>query len=181
MALSLALSVVISAAVGCSERRAPDVPTDATSSSGSASSSAAAPTVAVPSVPSAAPLEVAPATAAPAATASAATAAEAMWMDVFAIYPGARKLCWQHVVGNPMHIHWEAYATTDMPAKVAGYYRRYRGATTEVTKEGSELSLHGPDRKILSIHSRAGSYPTCDTRPAATDQTVIIVSQAIGG
>ena len=49
---------------------------------------------------------------------------EATWLDVFAAYPGARKLCSQHITGTTMHILWSAYVTSDMPEKVISYYRR---------------------------------------------------------
>jgi hypothetical protein len=102
--------------------------------------------------------------------------AEEKWLD-FAAYPGARKLCSQHVSGNSMHINWTAYASKDHHKKVIDFYVKRHGGKPE----GETLSLSAPNGKRLSVHpAQAGGYPTCEVKPAKDDQTVIIVAQAVG-
>jgi hypothetical protein len=103
-------------------------------------------------------------------------AAEAKWHD-FAAYPGARRLCSQHVTGDSMHISWTAYVTTDRHPKVIAFYVKRHGGT----RDGEALRLEGQGGTRLSVHpATATGYPTCDVKPAKSDNTVIIVSQAVG-
>jgi hypothetical protein len=105
-----------------------------------------------------------------------APAAEDRWLD-FAAYPGARKLCSQHVSGNSMHINWTAYASTDHHRQVIDFYVKRHGGKPE----GETLTLSGSKGVRLSVHpAPAGGYPTCEVKPAKGDKTVIIVSQATG-
>jgi hypothetical protein len=100
------------------------------------------------------------------------------WLE-FAAYPGARRLCSQHVTGDTMHIEWTAYASTDPHPKVIAFYVKRHGGKPE----GDTLRLEGKPGKgtRLSVHpADKGSYPTCDVKPAKSDKTVIIVSQAVG-
>ena len=102
--------------------------------------------------------------------------AETKWLD-FAAYPGARKLCSQHVSGNTMHITWTGYATKDHHRKVIDFYVKRHGGKPE----GETLMLSGSKGARLSVHpAQAGGYPTCEVKPAKDDKTVIIVSQAVG-
>ena len=108
--------------------------------------------------------------------APAAPAAEEKWLD-FAAYPGARKLCSQHVTGNTMHISWTGYATTDPHRKVIDFYVKRHGGKPE----GDTLRISGSKGARLSVHpAQATGYPTCEVKPAKRDKTVIIVSQAVG-
>jgi hypothetical protein len=101
---------------------------------------------------------------------------EESWLD-FVAYPGARRLCAQHVTGNVMHIHWTAYATPDpCPAVIAFYVQRYPG-----TPMGDTLTISARAGARLSVHAAGSSgYPTLEVGPDAADQTVIIVSRAVG-
>jgi hypothetical protein len=113
---------------------------------------------------------------APLPVAPAAPVAEDRWLE-FAAYPGARKLCSQHVSGNTMHISWTAYATTDHHRKVIDFYVKRHGGKPE----GDTLTLSGSKGVKLSVHpADKGGYPTCEVKPAKSDKTVILVSQATG-
>jgi hypothetical protein len=102
--------------------------------------------------------------------------AEEKWID-FAAYPGARKLCSQHVSGNTMHINWTAYASTDPHRKVIDFYVKRHGGKPE----GETLTLSGSKGVRLSVHAAAAAgYPTCEVKPAKSDKTVIIVAHATG-
>ena len=105
------------------------------------------------------------------------------WGGLFTPYPGARRLCSQHVsgisAGKPMHITWLGFATTDAPEHVSEFYaRNTAGAAVEKSSHGL-TQLRGSSREILSvmIAARKG-YPTCEAQPAGSDRTVIIVSNA---
>jgi hypothetical protein len=100
------------------------------------------------------------------------------WAEVFPAYPGARRLCGQHVAGSTMHIEWTAYATKSAKAAVIAFYEHNRGALSVERPDGGFL-LRGPDDRVLDVHAKNESYPRCEVPPAAEDATVIIVSQAI--
>jgi hypothetical protein len=99
------------------------------------------------------------------------------WNGVFAPFPGARRLCSQHVTGNGMHILWTAYATEKPTAEVIGFYEKNHGAAAIERDHG--FTLRGPNEHLLSVHAKDESYPRCEVAPAAGDATVIIVSQAV--
>jgi hypothetical protein len=105
------------------------------------------------------------------------------WGGLFPPYPGARKLCWQHVSGfsdgKALHIQWIGFATADAPERVSDFYaRNTSGAAAERSSHGL-TQLRGSKREVLSvmIAARQG-YPTCEVKPAKSDRTVIIVSTA---
>jgi hypothetical protein len=114
----------------------------------------------------------------PPAAAKEANVSGEKWGEVFPAYPGARRLCGQHVTGSNMHIEWTAYATRSAKAAVVTFYEQNRGALSVERPDGGFL-LRGPDDRVLSVHTKDESYPRCDVSPAAEDATVIIVSQAI--
>jgi hypothetical protein len=100
------------------------------------------------------------------------------WLGTFAVYPGARELCSQHVTGNVMHILWHAYATRDLPEKVIAFYMQAEGKERAGQSENSVTFRHGD--KVLSIHrASAKDYPECGKPPRPEEKTVLIVSQAI--
>lgn len=100
------------------------------------------------------------------------------WLGTFAVYPGARRLCSQHVTANVMHIVWTAYATSDDLAKVMAFYAGAPGA--EKTDRG--LTVRGPKGALLTVHdASAKGYPTCSEKPGSGDRTVLIVAQSTGG
>jgi hypothetical protein len=108
---------------------------------------------------------------------------EERWGGLFAPYPGARRLCSQHISGHaggkPMHITWVAFASTDAPEKVSAFYaKNTAGAKVERSSHGL-TQLRGPKGQVLSVMVAARKgYPTCEVKPAASDHAVIIVSNA---
>jgi hypothetical protein len=71
----------------------------------------------------------------------------------------------------------KAYATTDEPERVVGFYEQNRGGRPFEKAGGGHWTLRGTDGKLVSIHPKAGRYPSCDVAPGARDRTVLIVSQ----
>lgn len=104
-------------------------------------------------------------------------APSARWLEVFPAYPGAAANCTENVLGVDMEIAWTMYVSRDDPEKVRAFYREHAGAA-EVSGEGDELLLRGPDDKTLSVHSVGGSYPKCDQEPPSGTKTVVIVARA---
>jgi hypothetical protein len=105
------------------------------------------------------------------------------WAGVFMPYPGARKLCWQHVSGfsdgKPIHIMWTGYATKDPPERVSDFYARNTSGNTVGKSTHGLAQLRGPKLEVLSVQIAARKdYPTCEVKPASSDRTVIIVSTA---
>jgi hypothetical protein len=98
--------------------------------------------------------------------------------SIFRAYPGARRLCGQHVSGKTMHISWTLYATKDSPARVRRFYEKNASGATIEREKGKLVRLRGPKKQVLEIHGVKGKYPRCGTPPSSRDQTVIIVSQA---
>jgi hypothetical protein len=97
---------------------------------------------------------------------------------IFRAYPGARRLCNQHVSGTTMHINWTLYATADDPDRVRRFYEKNTSGAA-VEKEGGKLvGLRGPKQEVLSIHGVKERYPSCGVAPSARDRTAIVVSQA---
>ncbi len=102
---------------------------------------------------------------------------EERWLS-FRAYPGARKLCTQHVTGTTMHINWALYATEDEPERVRRFYEKHAGGAS-IDREGGKLvRLRGPRKEILSVHGVKDRYPSCGVAPSARDRTAIVVSQA---
>ena len=101
---------------------------------------------------------------------------EERWLDVFPAYPGARRLCSQHVSGNTAHINWTLYATTDDPERVRTFYEKNPGGAEVEKVDGRVVGLRGPGKERLSIHGVEESYPSCGTAPTAKDRTAIVVS-----
>lgn len=106
---------------------------------------------------------------------------EERWAGLFAPYHGARKLCSQSVDGTaggkPVGFTWTAFASTDAPAKVSAFYaKNTSGAKVEKSNHGL-TQLRGPKDQLLSVMVAARQgYPSCGVKPAATDRTLIIVS-----
>ena len=98
---------------------------------------------------------------------------EGDWLG-FVRYPGARLLCSGRAYGvGGEEIHWWSYATRDEPASVAGFYR------LDPSRPG-DAQLKGPGETALAVHPAAPpDYPSCDTTPAASERTVILVSRLL--
>ncbi len=105
-----------------------------------------------------------------------------MWLGVFEAFPGARRVCSEHVIGageGASHIEWTQYATEAEPDDVREFYathpsREERGGPEVVfLRSGPALLWATPASAIEGkIH--------CD-RPAPTDATIIIVSELFAG
>ena len=99
----------------------------------------------------------------------------------FAAYPGAKKLCDQHVTGAGLEISWQSYATEDPVERVVAYYEKDQ-KTKATTGDAGEKTLRAPARRddVLSIIAaeRADKLPHCETAPPAEARTVIVVSSA---
>jgi hypothetical protein len=107
-----------------------------------------------------------------------------MWLSEFPAYPGARKVCFQHVLGNAggerREIAWSLYATKDHDAYVGSFYISYgqwHGLETDVT-DRSTLTIVGVNGRRLVVQPASGSHPNCGVRPEADEKTVLIVSGA---
>ena len=103
------------------------------------------------------------------------------WAALFAPYHGARKLCSQSVDGTagskPVGFTWTAFASTDAPEKVSAFYARNTSAAKVEKSNHGLTQLRGPKDQLLSVMVAARQgYPSCGVEPAATDRTVIIVS-----
>ncbi len=106
---------------------------------------------------------------------------EDRWAGVFAPYQGARKLCSQSVDGfaggKRVGFTWTAFGSTDAPEKVSAFYAKNTSAAKVEKSEHGLTQLRGPKDQLLSVMvASRGGYPTCGVKPAATDRTVIIVS-----
>jgi len=99
----------------------------------------------------------------------------------FAVYPGARQLCDQSVMGEPggarMEIHWCSYATLDATSKVIAFYEKTKVKDVE---KGSDSATFRLDKDTdLSVYAAsAAHYPTCENKPKSDERTVIVVSRA---
>jgi hypothetical protein len=106
---------------------------------------------------------------------------EGRWAGLFAPYRGARKLCSQSVEGTaggrPVGFTWTAFASTDAPEKVSAFYAKNTSAAKVEKSIHGLTQLRGPRDQLLSVMVAARQgYPSCGVKPAATDRTVIIVS-----
>ncbi len=114
-----------------------------------------------------------------AALAFAASGAE-RWLDVFPAYPGAHRICAQHVSGTAndkrIEISFTTYGTPDASADVVRFYARADGRTSTSNRDSIELTRND-GRKLLDVHTVSGSLPQCEGKPAATDRTLIVVSE----
>lgn len=97
------------------------------------------------------------------------------WLG-FVPYREGRLLCSGRVYGvGGEEIHWWSYAARDEPARVAASYRLAPPAPG-----GGGARLKGPGGTDLTVHPAAPrDYPSCDTTPAPSDRTVIVVSRLL--
>lgn len=99
----------------------------------------------------------------------------------FAAYPGARKLCDQHVSASSMEIAWQSYSTEDPIERVVAFYEKDQKAKSS-SGDAGEKTIRAPARAddVLSIIAaeRADKLPHCETAPPAAAKTVIVVSSA---
>jgi hypothetical protein len=102
-------------------------------------------------------------------------------------YPGATKLCSQHVTGAPAggqpgaHITWTAYYTADAPEVVVAWYRGRLAARLH-RRQGKEDVWRIPadePEAVLSVAAVADAPPpiaSCRERPPATARTILLMS-----
>lgn len=105
------------------------------------------------------------------------TTTEDTWLGVFPAFPGARRLCSEHITANVMEIDWTAYVSTSPPAEVVAFYEKHHG-DSKMERKGARFTLRASEDVDLSVHPRDDHYPTCDVEPAAGDATMIIVSRS---
>src|SRR5262245_42897365 len=103
--------------------------------------------------------------------------------DSFPGYPGARKLCSQHVMGSSggqrREIAWSLYAVKDRDDAFSFYvdYANWHGLKSDlVGKRLTLVSREGAGR--LTLHEASDSYPDCGVRPGADEKSVVLVSRA---
>jgi hypothetical protein len=101
--------------------------------------------------------------------------AEGDWLG-FTRYGNARLLCSGRVYGvGGEEIHWWSYVTRDEPSRVAAFY-----GLGSLGPDGGGAQLKGPGDTDLAVHPAAPrGYPSCDTTPAPSDRTVILVSRLL--
>ncbi len=102
------------------------------------------------------------------------------WMG-FPAYPGGQRLCGpERVYGIVMEIHWESYVSTDAPAKVVAFFEKDHGAKAKRVGKTFEIRDKKNDDLVLTVYpvSEAANMPSCAKKPAAGDQTAILVSVA---
>ena len=94
-------------------------------------------------------------------------------------YPGARRLCSEHVSGAAMHISWESYATADSPDSVVAHYQRTTGRTATARTDGSR-HFEWDTAHTMSIYpaARNDEFPHCDVKPTARERAIILSSTA---
>jgi hypothetical protein len=98
----------------------------------------------------------------------------------FEPYKGARNLCSEHVSGNTMHITWTSWATKDDVATVVAHYEKATGVKPATGDKGERTFSDGKNLR-LSVYptSKHDSFPTCSTRPAGDEKTIVLISKAI--
>lgn len=98
----------------------------------------------------------------------------------FPDYPDARKLCSERVYANTMEIHWRSWASADGVDKVVAFYTKARGEKpTRDASGGWQWQEQGkPDHHFTIYAADKPGYPSCETKPRATERTVILDSLA---
>jgi hypothetical protein len=105
----------------------------------------------------------------------------AFW-DSFPAYPGARKLCSQHVTGSSggerREIDWSSYAAKDRDDAFSFYsgYANWHGLKSDLVN-GRLVLVSRDGNGRLTLHEAADSYPGCGIRPGADENGVVIVSR----
>jgi hypothetical protein len=114
------------------------------------------------------------------ATASPAPTPAGRWLNEFPAFPGARRLCSQHVLGESqgkrVEIAFAVYATSADASTTARFYAEayrlpFRAGETTITVRRNE------GRRLLSVHPASEHYPECGVKPGRGEPTVIVVSE----
>jgi hypothetical protein len=104
------------------------------------------------------------------------------WLGVFRAFPGARRLCSQHVLGQSegkrVEIHFTLYSTSRDPGDTARFYARAHGVPWESGMQTITVKLED-GRKILAVHAISAPHPECGIKPDSGDRTVIVVSEMV--
>ena len=108
-----------------------------------------------------------------------------MWLQELPAYPGARKVCSQHVLGSTggagREIAWSLYATKDHETDVDSFYISYgqwHDMKTDVVDRSTVVLMGANGARRLSVHAVGAKYPDCGVRPEANERTVLIVSES---
>lgn len=97
----------------------------------------------------------------------------------FAVYPGSRQLCSQHISGSGgMHITWSSHAIKDSLAKVVAHYEQ--ALATKVTSEANGAkSIKIGDRHVTVYPAASNDkLPSCEAKPKTGEQTIVMLSTA---
>lgn len=97
-------------------------------------------------------------------------------------YPGATRLCDEHVAGEKMHIQWKSFASGDSVAVVAEFFEKKLG-TQAVGGEHASRKIAPPGNAglILTIYPKQSEekFPSCAQKPGPSAKTILLISQAI--
>jgi hypothetical protein len=103
--------------------------------------------------------------------------------DSFPAYPGARKVCSQHVVGSAAgerrEIAWSLYAAKDKDDVFSFYVAiaDWHGLKSDLVDK--RLILVSPDGTgRLTLQDASDAYPDCGVRPEADEKALVVVSRA---
>lgn len=97
-------------------------------------------------------------------------------------YPGATRLCDEHVSGERMHIQWKSFASGDSVAAVTEFFEKKFVAQSVGGEHGSR-KIVAPENFLLTItiypKQSEGNFPSCARKPDPSAKTVILISQAV--
>jgi hypothetical protein len=100
----------------------------------------------------------------------------------FVAYPGARELCYEHATGDQDSIFSTAMVSTDPVDTVVAFYRKTHPELIHADST-SALSLQrqvDQTEGLLDVYAvDAKDVPSCGTKPAPRDVTLIMVSTMV--
>ena len=104
------------------------------------------------------------------------------WLGVFTAFPGAHRLCTQHVLGQSagkrVEIQFTLYSTAREPGETAAFYARAHRIPWERGKQTVSVEAY-EGRKILAFQPVSEPHPDCGVKPDSSDRTVIVVSEKV--
>jgi hypothetical protein len=104
------------------------------------------------------------------------------WLGVFKAFPGARRLCSQHVLGQSegkrVEIQFTLYSTSREPSETARFYVQAYGVPWKPGEQTISVK-RAEGRKILAVHPVSAPHPECGVKPDPGDRTVIVVSEKV--
>ena len=104
------------------------------------------------------------------------------WLGVFKAFPGAHRLCSQHVLGESdgkrVEIEFTLYGTSREPSETARFYAQAYGVPWKAGEKTISVKRE-EGRKILAVHPVSAPHPECGVKPDPGDRTVIVVSEKV--